>query len=114
MDRHGVLTEGFRRVWNYKRALAWIFIVNIFLAFFGSVPALTKLEDLGHSAQSRRLTEMFDYGTFSELLSNPELNPMPGHGASLHFAVLFFFFMLFVTGGILEAYRAERKLKARE
>jgi len=114
MNQPGILTEGFRRVWHYQRVLWWIFLVNLVLALFGAMPALTKLESLGHSARSQRLTDMFDYGSFSELISNPEVDPFAAQGASLHFGFVFFFFMLFLTGGILEAYRAERKLTTRE
>jgi len=113
-EQHGVLREGFRRVWHYQRVLWWIFFVNLVLALFGAVPALTKLESLGHSIRSQRLTDMFDYGSFSELISNPEVDPFASQGASLHFGFVFFFFMLFLTGGILEAYRADRKLTTRE
>lgn len=113
-EQHGVLQAGFRRVWHYQRVLWWIFIINLAFALFGSMPALTKLENIGHSAQSQRLTDMFDYGSFSELISNPEVHPFAAQGGSLHFAFVFFFFMLFLTGGILEAYRADRKLTTRE
>lgn len=78
------------------------------------MPTLTKLEDIGHSARSQRLTNMFDYGAWSELTSDPEVDPFAAQGGSLHFGFVFFFFMLFLTGGILEAYRADRKLTTRE
>ena len=110
----GILTDGFRRVWHYQRVLWWIYFINFVLALFGSMPALTKLEHIGHSLQSQRLTNVFDYGAFSELTSNPETDPFAAQGGSLHFAVVFFFFMLFLTGGILEAYRADRRLTTRE
>lgn len=113
-EQHGILREGFRRVWRYQRALWWIFFINLVFGLFGSMPTLTKLEDIGHSVRSQRLTSMFDYGAFSELTSNPEVDPFAAQGGSLHFAYVFFFFMLFLTGGILEAYRADRKLTTRE
>jgi hypothetical protein len=64
--------------------------------------------------QSRRLADMFDLGTFSALSSDPEVDLYGSHGASLHFALVFFVFALFITGGILEAYRSGRKLTTRE
>ncbi len=113
-DQHGVLGEGFQRVWHYQRVLWWIFFINLLFALFGSMPALTKLQGIGHSVRSQRLTNVFDYGAFSELTSNPEVDPFSAQGGSLHFAFVFFFFMLFLTGGILEAYRADRRLTTRE
>ncbi len=113
-EQSGLLREGFHRVWHYQRVLWWIFFINLLFALFGSTPALTKLEGVGHSVRAQRLTNMFDYGAFSELTSNPEVDPFAAHGGSLHFAFVFFFFMLFLTGGILEAYRADRRLTARE
>jgi hypothetical protein len=114
MNQPGILTEGFWRVWHYQRVLWWIFIINLALALFGSMPTLTKLESLGHSVQSRRLSDMFDYGSFSALASDPETDPFSAQGGSLHFGFVFFFFMLLLTGGILEAYRADRRLTTRE
>ena len=113
-EQSGVLREGFHRVWHYQRVLWWIFFINLLFASFGSMPTLTKLEDIGHSLRSQRLTNTFDYGAFSELTSNPEVDPFAAQGGSLHFAFVFFFFMLFVTGGILEAYRGDRRLTTRE
>jgi hypothetical protein len=113
-EQSGLLREGFGRVWRYQRVLWWIFFINLVFALFGSMPALTKLESIGHSVRSQRLVNMFDYGAFSELTSNPEVDPFAAQGGSLHFAFVFFFFMLFLTGGILEAYRADRKLTTRE
>src|SRR5215472_12403655 len=107
-EQSGVLQEGFRRVWHYQRVLWWIFFINLVFGLFGSMPTLTKLEDVGHSVRSQRLTKMFDYGAWSELTSNPEVDPFAAQGGSLHFAFVFFFFMLFLTGGILEAYLADR------
>jgi hypothetical protein len=113
-EQSGLLREGFRRVWHYQRVLWWIFLINLVFALFGSMPALTKLENVGHSLRAQRLTNMFDYGAFSELTSNPEVDPFAAQAGSLHFAFVFFFFMLFLTGGILEAYRADRRLTTRE
>ena len=113
-EQSGPLREGFRRVWHYQRVLWWIFFINLLFGLWGSMPTLTKLEDVGHSLRAQRLVNMFDYGAFSELTSNPEVDPFAAQGGSLHFAFVFLFFMLFLTGGILEAYRADRTLTMRE
>ena len=114
-DQRGFLSEGFRRVWRYQRALWWMFFVNLVLALLGAVPGAQRMHEVAdHSLRSQRLVDTFDVGDFSALASNPEVNLFATHGASLHFAIVFFVFALFLTGGILEAYRAGRKLTTRE
>ena len=109
-DQRGLLNEGFRRVWHYQRALWFIFFINLVLSHFGAAPTIHKLDwAADHSMQSRRLTDMFDYGTFSALSSNPEVNLFEVAGVSIAFSIVFFVIVLFLTGGILEAYRAGRR-----
>lgn len=114
-EQRGLLREGFGRVWHYQRVLWWMFIVNLVLALLGATPALDRMHQVvEHSLQSRRLVDTFDVGAFSALTSDPEIDLYATHGASLHFAIVFFIFVLFLTGGILEAYRSGRKLTTRE
>jgi hypothetical protein len=114
-ETRGLLREGFGRVWRYQRVLWWMFTVNLALAYLGARPALSRMQQvLDHSMQSRRLADMFDLGAFSALSSDPEVDLYGSHGASFHFALVFFVFALFLTGGILEAYRSGRKLTSRE
>jgi hypothetical protein len=114
-DQPEILTDGFRRVWRYQRVLWWVFFINFILAFFGVMPAMEKVKTAtDHSLHAGRLSDMFDLGSFSALMSNPEIDPYSFHGASVHFAMVFLVFALFLTGGTLEAYRANRKLTARE
>jgi len=115
MDQPGLLTEGFRRVWRYQRVLWWMFFVNFVLAILGARPGVTRMHEVAdHSIRSQRLADTFDVGDFSALASNPEVRLFSGHSASLHFATVFFLFAFFLTGGILEAYRADRRLTTRE
>jgi hypothetical protein len=114
-DQRGLLSEGFRRVWRYQRVVWWMFVVNLVLALLGALPGAERMHEVAdHSLRSQRLVDSFDVGDFSALASNPEVNLFASHGASLHFAIVFFVFALFLTGGILEAYRADRKLTTRE
>ena len=114
-DQRGFLNEGLRRVWRYQRVVWWMFVVNLVLAILGATPGMERMHQVAdHSLQSRRLVDTFDVGDFSELASNPEVNLFASHGASLHFAIVFFVFALFLTGGILDAYRADRRLTTRE
>jgi len=114
-DQRGVLREGFRRVWHYQRIVWWMFFVNLLLALLGAWPLVGRMHEVtDHSLRALRLVDMFDVGDFSALSSNPEAHIFAGQGASLHYGFVFFFFALFLTGGMLEAYRAGRKLNTRE
>jgi hypothetical protein len=55
------------------------------------------------------LYQGFDLSAFSELAGNPEVALWSKFSSSLLFAVVFFVIALFLTGGILEAYRTDRK-----
>ena len=116
MTEHpGLLTEGFRRTWHYQRVLWFMFFISLVFGHFSAGPLTHKLDGVtDHSLQSQRLTGVFDYGTFSALSSNPEVKLFEVVGVSMSYALLFFIIVLFLTGGILEAYRSGRKLTTRE
>ena len=78
----------------------------------GSAPPIRKA--LGHSLAGRSLTNGFDFGMFFELVRVPESNlfALARSIVTLR-GLLFFLFMLFVTGGILTVYREDRQIKDR-
>lgn len=109
------MREGYRRFWRYQRVLWFIFFISLVFGHFSASPVIHKLDSsTDHSLASQRISEMFDYGTFSSLSSNPEVKLFEVAGVSFGFSLVFFVGMLFLTGGILEAYRADRKLTTRE
>jgi hypothetical protein len=92
-----------------------MFVISLVFGHFSAGPLTHKLDGVtDHSLQSQRLSNMFDYGTYSALSSNPEVKLFEVAGVSFGFALLFFVIVLFLTGGILEAYRSGRKLTTRE
>lgn len=114
-DQRGILSEGFRRAWRYQRVLWFIFLINLALSHFAASPTIHKLDWVtDHNLHAQRLSGIFDVGSFSELASNPEVKLFEVAGTSIPFSLVFFVFMLFLTGGILEAYRADRRLTTRE
>jgi hypothetical protein len=114
-EQSGLLSEGFGRVWHYQRVLWCMFFVNLVLALFGALPGAARMHQVAdHSLRAQRLVDTFDRGDFSSLSSNPEVGLFSSTGGSLCFAIVFFVFVFFLTGGILEAYRSGRKLTTRE
>jgi hypothetical protein len=101
----GTLGTGAGIVWRRQRVLWWIFIVNALLAVFGTRGIAMRLgETLDHSLASQRLVHGFDVATFANLSIYPGAPLSPSTPEVIHFGIVFFFFMLLVTGGILEAY----------
>lgn len=114
-DQRGLLRDGFQRVWRYQRVLWFIFTINLVLAHFAAGPIIHKLDGVtDHSLQAQRLSNMFDYGAFSALSSDPEVKLFEAAGSSVSSTLVFFVIILFLTGGVLEAYRSGRKLTTRE
>jgi hypothetical protein len=114
-ESKGIISAGASLMWRHQRIFWWVFAVNLILAALGTAPAHHQLEEvLGHSLAGRPLTNGFDFGMFIELFRVPESNIYRSHQDSFHSGILFFLFMLFVTGGILAVYHGDRKLKAGE
>jgi hypothetical protein len=111
----GLLREGFSRVWHYQRVLWFIFFINFMLGHFGAGATTHKLDWVtDHSLHAQRLSNIFDIGSFSELSSDSEAKLFEVAGVSISFSLVFFVIVLFLTGGILEAYRSGRRLTTRE
>ena len=97
-------------VWRRQSILWWIFIVNFVLAGMGTNAFRRQISPvLDHSLYAQAFVHSFNPSMFSALL-------MQAHGglgaatASVCFAAVFFIFMVFVEGGLLEVYRLDRKL----
>ena len=105
------MREGARRVWRHQRILWWILALNFVLALFGTMPMASRVGKVAdHSLNSQKLVGGFDIAAFVELASNPDVGFWAKTTDSLWFAVIFFVFALFLTGGILETYHGNRKL----
>jgi hypothetical protein len=85
--------------------------VNFVCGALGTIPAMLALHrTLAHSLAGQPLSKGFDVGMFVELLRLPNVSLMHSSTTSYIFAFVFFLFMLFVSGGILETYHQDRKL----
>lgn len=111
----GLVSEGFSLLWRRQGVLWWLFVVNIVCGALGTVGAMLALNRaLGHSLAGQQLTNGFELGMFAELFRVPQVSLIRASTGSYLFAFVFFLFMLFVTGGILECYRQDRKLTTGE
>ncbi|MGA8878699.1 MAG: hypothetical protein WCC25_08610 [Candidatus Korobacteraceae bacterium] len=114
-ERKGVIAAGFSLLWRRQGVLWWVFIVSLILGGLGALPATINIgHALNHSLAGQQLTTRFDLGMYIELLRLPEVDITrydPAVGVSVF---LFFLFMLFATGGILETYRQDRRLNTGE
>ncbi len=110
-NEKGVVTAGFSLLWRRQGILWWVFVVNFVCGALGTVPAMLVLHrTLEHSLAGRPLSKGFDLGMLIELIRLPNVRLMNAATSSYIFAFVFFLFMLFVSGGILETYHLDRKL----
>ncbi|MBV9480964.1 MAG: hypothetical protein JO249_09445 [Acidobacteria bacterium] len=116
MSEHAsILVEGAHRVARRQRILWWVFAVNLLLAFASALPLSHRIGDVtDHSLRAKRLAEGFDWGTYSELLTTPDVDLGSALPESAGAVLLFLGFMLFLNGGILTSYASEYTLSTRE
>lgn len=107
----GNVSKGWNLVWRHQRILWWVFGINLLTAFVATLgPRLMFSNILDHSLASTKLANGFDVPTFAELVSKPEVAMAPLVRGSFAMSFVFFVFMLFITGGMLVAYREDRRL----
>lgn len=102
-------------VWRRQRIVWWIFAVNFVLAFFsihGIVPRTGAVLD--HSLAAHRLVNGFDLGALGEMGVQPGISPLSFSAAAMAYSLVFFVFMLFMTGGFLEVYSRDIRLTTSE
>jgi hypothetical protein len=110
-SQKGVISAGASLLWRRQEILWWVFAVNVVLGGLGTLAAARTLNAaLGYSLAGNQLVKGFDLGMFYELLRLPEANFLHTKSTAYGYAVLFAVFMLFVSGGILEVFRQDRRL----
>ncbi len=109
------LIEGWRQLWRHQRILWWLFFINLVLARSAVRPMAARWSPiLDHSAAADALYHGFNVFRYLELVLRPEIGFSSAGPVIVGPAFIFFVFVLFVTGGILSAYRAETKLSTAE
>ncbi len=105
------IREGFFLVWRHQRLVWWIFFVNLVLGFLASLaPSAVLHTVMDKSLYAEEMSKRFDASVFVELLSKPEVSTLPWMTGSLAAGLIFLFYMLFISGGVLAVYHQDRKL----
>src|SRR5258708_21653354 len=103
--------DGWFLVWRHQRLFWWIFLVNLVLGFLASLaPGAVLHSVLDKSLYSEEMSKHFDAAVFFELLMKPEVSTAPWMAGSLAAGLIFLFYMLFISGGVLSVYHQDRKL----
>ncbi len=106
-----LLSAGAGLLWRRQNVLWWLFAVNVVLGGLGTWSARETLNGaLGYSLAGNQLLKGFDLGMLYELLRLPGTNFLQSRFAAYGCAIVFAGFVLLVSGGILEAFRQDRKL----
>jgi hypothetical protein len=107
----GVLAAGARLVLRGWRVLCWAYAVNLLLGIVAALPVAATISNiLNNSLEAGRLAKGFDLGVFFGLLMHPEVTLSTFVPSSFVISLLYLFFMLFLTGGLLADYRHDQRL----
>ncbi len=110
-----VLGAGARIVRRRQRVLWWVYGINLFLAFAATAALGGRVGSvLDHSLMAKRLVHGFDASTFAALVADPTAPLGTAVPGSIISSLVFFIFMLFLVGGILEVYRRDQTLTTGE
>src|SRR6266849_4531121 len=88
-----------------------MFFVNLVLGILASIaPGAVLHSVLDKSLYAEEMSKRFDATVFAELLMKPEVSPLPWMAGSLAAGLIFLFYMLFISVGVLATYHQDRKL----
>jgi len=105
------MRDGLFLVWRHQRLVWWIFLVNLVLGFLASLaPGAVLHSVLDNSLYAEEMSKRFDAAVFFELLMKPEVSTSPWMAGSLATGLIFLFYMLFISGGVVAVYHQDRKL----
>lgn len=105
------IRDGFLLVWRHQRVVWWIFFVNLVLGSLASIaPGAVLHSVVDKSLYAEEMSKHFDATVFLELLSKPEVSTLPWMTGSLAAGLIFLFYTLFISGGVLGIYHQDRKL----
>ena len=105
---------GLGLAWRRQSVLWWIFLVNFVLAGMGAATFMQQVSPvLDQSLQGLAFVRSFNPFGFSDLMTEAH-GTSGARAASACLMLVFFVFVLFVEGGLLETYRLDRGLSKGE
>lgn len=115
-DDKNLISAGLRIVNRHKRYIFWFWVLNLALAWLGSIAFREMASStLDRSLLAGRLLHGFDVPALLELMGRPETGPMlEPTKAAAHFAFVFFFATLLFLPGVIEGYTNEGRLSRDE
>jgi hypothetical protein len=115
MTDMNLFSNGARLVRRHQRLVWWIFFVNLVLGWLISAPVRNSFAPyLDHTIAGQRLVQHFDLGPVIELAREPAIQIHTMWMGSMHIALIFLIYMIFIDGGVLTVYREDRKLTKAE
>ncbi len=110
-----VLGAGAGIVRRRQRVLWWVYVINLFLAFAATSALVGRVGSvLDYTLVANRLVHGFDVSMFAALVADPSAPLGTAVHGSIISSLVFFIFMLFLVGGILEVYRRDQTLTTGE
>ena len=111
-EQRGLLSNGLRMVTHNKRYVAWFYLLNLLLAWFGTIAFSQQAHSILDLSQvSDRLVHGFDLAVFLEMLARPEFGPPKAASMSAaHFALLFFVATALFLPGVFQGYASTYRL----
>ncbi len=114
-NKRNLLTAGAGLVWRYQRVWWWLFVLNLGIMLVAALPISRALGPLDYSLLSDRLVQGMDLGVLAAVLIKADVGFAFGTAArGLAPQLIYFALVLFLTGGILTAYAADRRLATGE
>jgi hypothetical protein len=113
--KSGAVSAGAKLVWRRQRVFWWVYAINFLLAVTGAATLRARAGAiLDHSLAANRLVHGFDIAIFAALADRPSAPLAAAAPGSVLSTLVFFIFMLFLAGGILEVYRRDETLRTGE
>src|SRR5215469_4403857 len=111
-----LISAGLGIVNRHKRYIFWFWLLNLALAWLGSVAFREMASStLDRSLLRGRLSHGFDVPVLIDMLIRPETGPTSEPTkAAAHFAIVFFFLTLLFLPGVIEGYTNEGRLSRDE
>jgi hypothetical protein len=111
-ENKSLLSTGLSRVMRNKRYIFWFWLLNLFLAGFGTTGLRESAHAiLDHSLHAERLMHSFDIGVYIEMVTRPEFGPTTSlMFPAVYFALFFFVATALFLPGVFLGYSSNYRL----